>query len=87
MFNEICKREGVSYRRTYKIETDALRSIAKSIARTDYYEFSKELIAVDADKREAWLSNAVEQYKKRHKLKQLLKPVEVDSAMNVLFGG
>lgn len=82
---EICKRNNIGYKRSYRQETNALRNIS-DILGDEYYTFSQELLSIDVDKRKVWLNEQIEQYKQKHMIKGKLNTNVFETSMSVLFG-
>ena len=84
---EICKQNGIEFEATYKRRTNALKKVADLLEKESYFDFSKELMFVDVADRQAWIEEAIKEYKKKHKIKGLQKTKDIESAMKVLFEG
>ncbi|SHK31233.1 minor capsid protein [Hespellia stercorisuis] len=83
---EICKRNKIPFTKSYIQETKALRDIADALGYKELYSFSKELAAVDADKRKEWINTTIERYQAKHKIKGKWKAGIFDTSKSILFG-
>lgn len=75
---EICKRNNISYKPSYKEYVEPLREFNRISGKfSDDYEFAIEFFEVDMDKREEWLLEIAKEYNfvKASVLKRLVKKV------------